>query len=783
MKSTQTLLSLALFLTSTAAFATLPAIDMGSGVYFYAWNANAHCSTTNTITNPTGRCPELWTDTIKNINAQVPASSNRAQIKFVYLDSVTLNLPAAPITKTIFTVGGCSDSTDIVFCSRSGGLTYSDPQSESGYQAVSDLNTALGSSYYVMPMVSAAGDTSLESLNANQLESLAYSLACIVNPNATPPAGLTNGPSACSAVLTGTSLNPTNLTPTISGLAFDIEGPDLSSHKNADPYSAGDFYGAVQTAIGASSSQNPKFIMVSRGPNGLNEAQDGNKIDNPTQAQISLTFGTVLNTLNQNSNLVTFIFSPQIYDLCDGMGTWACPVTTPYTPTGTSTPTYAQSLFLQPIPADTADGNGWDANDILFQKFSAPYQFFNQLNGHSIPTPALYPNVPVQPSISAGASSQIWSHVNLYNADSTKDPFLLGVPVYSGAPVSFQPSMIYQNKKACQAENADGTLGATIPNCVTYPNPYGETIASYASTLFATLQNSLSANNSSSVFSGVTLYPFTPYGFFDNACASKTVLCQGYFPEAPDGLVNGQKPQISFWKIYLNQFADQWIGSTSGTIPTQTTLATPALFLTFPTTGYYSLNSGTATINFGTATYPTGGNINNISGYRANLIDAIGNTVASGTCASSTCTQIQISNAPGGNYVLEVQALDLNNHVIASTEAAANAPGAPSAPQISINIQNAKYINSTSYSVTWQLNCTTSPANLSSISTAAVTGPGPRTSLSMVAGADRNCGRSVTEIFNTYAGYTVSPGAQVSVFLVNSQFQAISAPQSGTLSN
>ena len=104
---------------------------------------------------------------------------------------------------------------------------------------------------------------------------------------------------------------------------------------------------------------------------------------------------------------------------------------------------------------------------------------------------------------------------------------------------------------------------------------------------------------------------------------------------------------------------------------------------------------------------------------------------------------------------------------------------------VSITVQKAIYINPTSYSLTWVLNCpgTTAPSDLSSsISTAAVTGSGPRTSLSMVAGAGKTCGASSTETFSTYGGYTVSPSSQVSVSLVNSQFQAITPSVTTTLS-
>lgn len=669
-KSNAFIFKLFLILTacgSLPAFANTPSAQtLGSGAYFYAWNANEYCSTDTTI-NSTGRCPEKWTDIIKNINAQVPDGASRAKIKFIYLDSVTLqNLTN---TDTNYTVGGCGSSANIVFCSTSAGLTYvpNADQQVDGPAAVQKLSQELGQGYYIIPMVSDSGDQSgINSLDSTHLTLLANALATLVTNN-----------------------------PNVSGLAFDIEDPDMSSHKNTDPNSASDFYTALQTAIG--SDNPPKFIMVSRDPNGLNESQ-------------SEPFGTTLNRLNQSNPSTTFIFSPQTYDLCDGMGTWACPLALPYTPPGVSTPTYAQSNFFQPIPSDTADGNGWDSNDILFSKFATSYQFLNQLSGHSLPTPNLYPNVPVQPSISAGGSSQIWAQVNLYNVNSATDPFILGVSPYSNAPISFQPSMIYANKKPCQAENPDGTLGATIPNCVAYPNPYGETIAAYMDTFFTSLQYDLIGNNSTSSFSGVTLYPFSPYGFFDKKSGSKANY-QGYFPEAPDGLVNGQKPQTSFWEMYLNQFANQWISSPNGTPPSQTAPTTPELFLTLQS-NYYQLNGTTATVSFGTTSYPLGGTFSNIAAYQANLLDAVGTVVASGSCSSNNCTTIHLNNLPGGNYVLQLEALDSNNHVIASTEAAVSNGGVPPAPTITIsNLQVSGTPTTTSYTLSWTLNCTIPPTS------------------------------------------------------------------------
>ena len=785
MKLTRTLLSSALLLASTQAFAGAPpSFALGSGVYFYAWNANAHCSTDVSI-NPSGKCPELWTDTVKNINAQVPASADRAKIKFIYLDSVSLNLPITPpaITKSIFTVGGCADgaNSDVVFCSRSGSLTYSDPASESGFQAVSELITALGTGYEIIPMISDQGDASLESLSSGQLESLAYSLACIVNSNATAPSpwpnGFSGGPSSCSDVLTGASLNPQSLNPNISGLAFDIEGPDLSSSKNTDPNSAFDFYSTLQASMGNSSAANSKFIMVSRGPGGLGETQNGTQ------------FGDTLTRLNGNASLATFVFLPQIYDLCDGMGTWACPVTAPFNNSGSN---YAGSFLFQPIPSYSAiDGSDWSGEDILFDKLSMSYLFESEL---AKPIGTSFPTVPVQPSISAGGSTQIWSHVNLYNADfttsnPTKDPYLTGVPAATGSTsttLNFQPSMVYGNKQACQGENPDGSLGATISNCVTYQNPYGETLSSYATSLFSMLQYVIGpaqGNNSSSVFSGVSLYPFTPYGFWDETCGKKSNICMGFFPEIPNGLINGQKPQISFWDTYINQFANQWTGSSTGTIPTQDSAASPTLFLTLPT-GYYNLSAGTATVNFGIATYPMGGNTSGINSYRANLIDAVGNTVASGTCASSTCTQIQITNAPGGNYILEVQALDINNGVIASVEGAAEAPGAPVPPiQVSISIQSATYVSPTSYTLTWTLNCTMPPAAGPSIATVSGTFNGkPNQNLSTISGGGA-CGKTQTTSYSIpVKGYSVSPGDSVSLVQTGPNFQAVSSAASTTLS-
>ncbi len=821
------LTSALLLITSTSAFATPPTsvqAAIGSGVFFYAWNANGHCSTDTSI-NPTGKCPTLWTDTIKNINAQVPASADRAKIKFIYLDSVAFNFHATNPSgdgKTYvtpnktFTVGGCGDekTADIIFCSRSAGLTYSNPQVESDPQAVSELNQILGPNYYILPTVSDSGSLTL--LTAGQIESVAYSLACIVNPNAPlnsfswgawPSYATGTPPTSCSQILTGANLNPQNLTPIISGLGFDIE-PDLSGKSNTgDVNSAQDFYQNLQTFMGASSPTHPLFIMDSRGPNGLNENQNGT------------TFGTLLNTLNGNTNLATFIFAPQIYDLCDGFGTWACPVTNPFANPNNNS--YAANILAQAIPASQIDGKKtWDydpngthnGNDILFPELSASYQFYSALNGHSIPTSTQYPNIPVQLMISGGGSSQIWSHANLYNADfSTFNPagdqFLTGVNAVSVAPISFQPFMIYENKRACQAENPDGSLGATIPNCVTYPNPYFESLASYANTLFSSLQYAVSTNNSSSVFSGIALYPFTPYGFWDNASIpnpdNKKLHFLGYFPEIPDGLINGQKPQISFWDTYLNQFANQWIGSSTGTIPAQTDTPASKLFITLPA-NYYTLNPGsgntlgTATVAVNTATYPNNsGLINNIAGYKANLIDAIGQIVATGSCyvtspingITTPCTagpnsteSISIPNAPGGNYKLEVQALDSNGNVIASTEAAAEGAGLPPVPAYWIDgLKVVGTPTSSSYTLSWTLHCTTPPTGVVAMSQLYLSNGTPTSnSISLI--ASTTCGSESATFVPNNSKYPFSTqSTRVSLYVVNGKTLQSIAPAIPTI--
>jgi len=784
-KSTPALISSILFLlasSSSTVFADAPpAQAIGSGVFFYAWNANGHCST-DTSTNPTGKCPELWTDIIKNINAQIPASADRAKIKFIYLDSVSLNLPAPPISKTIFTVGGCDDgaSADVVFCTRSAGLTYSSPQAESGYQAVSELNTVLNTAsvpgYYIIPTISASGDANLESLSADQLKSLAYSLACIVNSDATPPSSFSNGfsgPTKCQDVFQYPKDLPrppaANTASPISGLGFDIESPDLSNSKNADPQSAADFYTALQSAMGASSPSSPKFIMVSRGPNGLNENQNGT------------IFGTLLNTLNANANLPTFIFGPQIYDLCDGFGTWACPADLPYNSSANGS-TYGSSLLFDPIPSSANDGTNWNTvisgeGGLYFTELFGPHPFYSSLNKNLGTT---YPNIPVQPVISAGGSSQIWDHSNLYNIDfSSSNPtdnlFLNSSNADdTSPPVNFQPFMIYENKHACQAENPDGSLGATIPDCVSYPNPYSASIGSYASKFFTSLQYALIGGNTSSVFAGLTFYPFTPYGFWDGASKYNTDSpkkdAQGFFPEIPDGLVNGQKPQISFWDAYLNQFANQWIGSSTGTIPTQASIPASKLFITLPA-GYYTLNPGsgnnlgTATVLFNTATYPKGP-IPSISNYRANLIDAIGQIIATGTSPTSP---ISIPNAPGGNYKLEVQALDQNGSVLASTEAAAEGAGLPPVLQIALSqVALSGTPTSSSYTLSWTLSCNsiaTPPAGFLAVSQLYTAGnSAPLTRLTQWI-ASPVCGQTYSSSFTLSKGSFPTTATQASLVL------------------
>ncbi len=798
-KSTAALISSILFLlasSSSTVFADAPpAQAIGSGVLFYAWNANGHCSTDTSI-NPTGKCPTLWTDTIKNINAQIPASADRAKIKFIYLDSVALNLPQPPssptptgwfIDKNTFQVGACGDETtsDVVFCSESAGLSYSTQSKEPGYAAVSDLRAALGSGYYILPTISDSGDASLEYLSPGQFQSLAYSLACLVNPsNTTTPTwgespSKTPFPNKCADVLKGSHLGTTTA---IDGLAFDIESPDLSSSKNKDTNSAADFYTALQTAMGASSSSNPKFIMVSRGPNGLNENQNG------------VNFGSWVNTLNGQTDLATFIFAPQIYDVCSGLASsagidLACPTSAPYTYKDSS---YSGSLFFQALPASEMSNTQWP-NPIQNTAF-APYLFFSSLynifftskNGQLLPDP--YPSIPIQAMISGGSSTQIWSHTNLYNADfqdsnPSGDPFITGVTPATNAPVSFQPSMIYQNKKACQAENPDGSLGITIPNCVTYPNPYSETIASYANTLFTSLQYTLGTSTNSPAFSGIALYPFTPYGFWDATCTKKSSICQGFFPEVPDGLINGEKPQISFWDTYLNQFANQWIGSSTGTIPGQNSLPASKLFITLPT-GYYQLNPGsgnnlgTATVLFNTATYPNG-QIPSISSYRANLIDAIGQIIATGT--SLTSGSIMINNAPGGNYKLEVQALDQNGSVLASTEAAAEGAGLPPVLQIALSqVALSGTPTSSSYTLSWTLSCSSSatlPSGFLAVSQLYASGNSSPLSRLTQWTASPACGQTYSSSFTLSKGSFPNTATQASLVLQEAgTFQNITTP-------
>ncbi len=995
MKFTRSLLSSALLLATTQVFAT-QLVPYGSGVYFYSWTANEYCSTDTSI-NPTGSCPEKWTDTVKNINAQLPTdpttgaiTADKAQIKYIYLDSIQFNFSHAdaPLSQSIFKVGGCGDTADITYCVNSGGLTYASPNNQNGPDAVKQLATELGmpaSTYYIMPMISDARDKGIMNMSSGQLQSLAFSLACIVNPSASVPnpwlsnldqSPFTGGPTSCKDVFMGSMTNYS--AQNISGLAFDVENPDFSGRHYiqangtlgpVDQNSASDFYSTLQQSIGAMTPA--KYIMFSRGPGGLLETNDGQQagtvLSPTTGLPISLpTFGEILGGnpngmsytpavttgLNQNPG-PKFIFSPQIYDLCDGLGntttSWACPLAAPIDPgmdyqngaNSVATPAidavkgsenwgkqnaasksgalrgpvagayYNNYLFLQaipnsPMPGSTStllspnstplnlswvlffpDGNPQDKyyslynnplNDVTVQAMSMPYLFKSELEGKSFmpvitvsgvtsgvisttqyplssmtnTNPISPPDVPVQLTISGGASSQIWEHVNLYNVDAgliTPNSTLPNTitPTTSGATIDyyryptqfdttgkyeqpdlfpnpdyitdvnngdsvitqyysipFTPSMIYTNKQFCQYENPNGSSGGTIPNCISYKNPYGETVAAYADSFFTTLQYAL-ANDSaaastqtSAPFYGVAMYPFTPYGYFDQACtASATNLnpCKaGFFPEAPDGLVNGQKPQTSFWKIYVGKFGNQWTGASTGTIPTAqanggTTPFAPAseTLITLPA-GYYSNSGGTATVNFNVSTYPAGTTTDsNINSYRARLVDATGMVVASsdqgGSCSTTSCT---ITNAPGGNYTLEVQALASNGGVITEVDAAAMSPGAPPVPssQAAITIQNATYVSPTSYTITWILNCsgTTPPKNLSSsISTAAVTGPGPRTSLSMVSGTEKTCGASSTETFSTYGGYNVAVGSQVSVFLVDDQFQALTTPQTAPL--
>jgi len=723
-KFTRSLLSSALLLASTQVFAnSAPIVPYGGGAFFYAWNANAYCDPTQ------GNCPEKWTDIIKNINAQVPSTADIAKLKYIYLDSITLNSSNFPPSSNLslpFMVGGCNDpSASIQFCSTAGGLPYvkNGKNIIVGPAAVQALALALGSSpsnpYYIMPIVSDSFDDNLANLTQGQFQSLAFSLACIVNPSASNK-NSGSGAANCRNVFMA-SLASNYSAQNISGLGFDIENPDLSGHHSDTPFadqsSATDFYTALQADI-SSNDSNP-MIMISRGPGGLKETGTGTAY---------ATTGDLLDALNTNSLSTKFIFSPQIYDLCDGMGnsttSWACPVTTPFdsTPDGSAKNNYGEYTLFQPIPSAPIAGidgvSSWDdetKSDIPFKDMSMSYLFKSEIMNKSLASS--YPNVPVQLTISGGGSSQIWSRVNLYNinfadptASSTStapDYYLAPVANYSSsAAVNFQPSMLYGDKQACQAENADGSIGATIPNCMSYNNPYGESVSSYATSLISTLQYTLTSNTSAP-FYGLVMYPFTPYGYFDVNCPAKTahrgMQCAGFLPEIPDGLVNGQKPVTSFWKTYIGQFANQAIGSSSKTASTNKEIL---LTLSNTPTPYYVLNAGAATINFQVSTYPSGGGTSAIQSYKANLIDATGHIVATGTANNSP---IQINNAPGGNYTLEIQALDANGGVMTEVDAAANGGGTVPAPQIGLkNVNVFGAPTSTSYTLSWTLNCSSS---------------------------------------------------------------------------
>lgn len=845
-KFTRSLLSSALLLATTQVFAdaSTSIVPYGSGVYFYAWNANEYCGMTPS--NPSGACPEKWTDTVKNINAQVPANADKAMIKYIYLDSITFNWnhAAGGLTghSNTFTVGGCGteSSDDITFCSTSGGLTYSTMPTSDGNKAVDQLATDMGPGYYIMPMISDARDQALMSMNQQQLQGLAQALAGIVNGDAN-----------------------------ISGLAFDVENPDFSgrhfSGTFTDPNSASHFYSALQTAIGTSAT---KYIMVSRGPGGLMETNDGK------QASAGMpTFGATLSLLNGKSG-PKFIFSPQIYDLCDGMGntttSWACPIqmpfnfnTQPFTsiPTNiTKLPTYDSTWqppisgaaynnyqFFQAIPASPMPGstpltenpttakpgpvaltwtlffpNGKSPyddplNDVPIKDMSMAYLFQAELNGKSFnsDTDISPTNVPVQLTISGGASSQIWEHVNLYNVDpgvinpvqdlpnliTPANPYTtvdfyryptqfdasLDVPS-SNSNIAFTPSMLYTNKQFCQYENPNGSSGATIPNCISYKNPYGETVASYAAAFFTTLQYALNQNTSGqSIFSGVAMYPFTPYGYFDKACAydantNPNACHAGFFPEVPDGLVNGQKPETSFWKTYIGQFANQ---STAGN-----TTPTPEILLslnanTDGSPAYYINNGGTATVNFTTRQYPATGTPTVIpNSYRANLIDATGVIVASssdngGSCTFNSCT---IPNAPGGNYTLQLQALASNGGVITEVEAAANNGGTPPVPQIGLtSVAVSGSPTSTSYTLSWTLNCSSSatlPPGFLAVSQLYVSGNNSPLSRLTQWIASPVCGQTYQSTFSASKGTLPSTATQASLALQQAgTFQNIAPPQ------
>ncbi len=904
-KFTRSLLSSALLLASTQIFAATPTpiVPYGSGVYFYAWNANEYCGVTPS--NPSGACPEKWTDTVKNINAQIPAGADKAQIKYIYLDSITFNWNHSPTGLTghgnSFSVGGCdaTPTPDITFCSNSGGLNYSTTPASDGNTAVDQLANDMVSGYYIMPMISDARDQALMSMTQAQLQGLATALASIVNGDSN-----------------------------ISGIAFDVENPDFSGRHYPgtfeDPNSASDFYKALQTAIGTSGT---KFIMVSRGPGGLLETNDGN------QATAGLTtFGETLSTLNKNAG-PKFIFSPQIYDLCDGMGntttSWACPIQTPFDlgmdAKGLASPIsglgkpiagayYNNYEFLQPIPntpipgstptaenTETSltlswplffpDGKAQDQynslytnplNDLPIKSMSMPYLFKAELEGKSFApdisatsstftpgsSPAGYdtgvisstqypasnmtntnpispPYVPVQLTISGGASSQIWEHVNLYNVDSgpvssvnfpnlpsTTNPKYPTVDYYryptqfdssldvqgdyrggntfnnydanwgyfmtqSYYAIPFTPNMIYTNKQFCQYENPNGSSGATIPNCISYKNPYGETVASYANALFTTLQYALAndsakgATQTNAPFYGVAMYPFTPYGYFDKACAydatNNPFPCHaGFFPEIPDGLVNGQKPETSFWKTYIGQFANQWTGSSTGTIPTAQSNSTTTADTTAPETllslsqNYYANNNGTATVNFSVSQYPaTGTPSTNVNSYRAKLVDATGAVVASsdqgGSCNSTSCT---IPSAPGGNYTLELQALDANGGVITEVDAAANGGGTPPVPAYSIDgLKILRTPSKMSYTLTWTLHCTTPPSGVVAMSQLYLSNGNPAAnSISTI--SPLACGQESATFTPNNSKYPFSPQSKtVSLYVVNGKtLQSITPP-------
>ncbi len=882
-KFTRSLLSSALLLATTQVFAD-GIVPNGSGVYFYAWTANEYCGQTGSTLNGqsfSGPCPETWTDTVKNINAQVPSTADKAMIKYIYLDSIQFNFSHsdAPLTQTIFKVGGCTDGDDITFCVSSNGLTYADPSNQNGPDAVDqlakDLPNSASNSYYIMPMISDARDKGLMNMSQNQLYSLAYSLACIVNPAATAPSWTNGfaGPANCGAVL-NSNLNLKTADANISGLAFDVENPDFSGRHYTqasgtpgpvDQTSASDFYGALQTAIGTSAGT--KYIMVSRGPGGLMETNDGN------QATPGMpTFGEVLGGptgLNNNAG-PKFIFSPQIYDLCDGMGntttSWACPIQMPFnfnTQPFTAIPSNIQKLpsydattwqapisgaaynnyqFFQAIPASPMPGstplaenpttakpgpvaltwtlffpNGKSPyddplNDVPIKDMSMAYLFQAELNGKSFnsDTDISPTNVPVQLTISGGASSQIWEHVNLYNVDPgvinpvqdlpnlitpansyntvdfyrypTQFDASLDVPS-TNSNIAFTPSMIYTNKQFCQYENPNGSSGATIPHCISYKNPYGETVASYAAAFFTTLQYALNQNISGqSIFSGVAMYPFTPYGYFDKACAydantNPNACHAGFFPEVPDGLVNGQKPETSFWKTYIGQFANQSTGG--GVINT-----TPETLLSLNSNtdgspAYYINNGGTATVSFIAKTYPTGTPNPNISSYRANLIDATGTIVATGTSSTSPIT---INNAPGGNYTLQLQALASNGGVITEVEAAANNGGTPPAPQIGLtDVAVSGSPTSTSYTLSWTLNCSSSatlPPGFLAVSQLYVSGNNSPLSRLTQWIASPVCGQTYQSTFSASKGTLPSTATQASLALQQAgTFQNIAPPQ------